>query len=82
MYKRIIAKQPAYGKFDLAVLPPTSSAARQHSFRVFHQVQLWRGINLTPTDWGWILKDDQLLPIPTLKAAAPDKLLHLIVLQL
>lgn len=77
-YKRIVAKQPVYAKFDLGILPPTSSAARQHSLRVFHQVQLWRGIQLPPADWGWKVDDDHLMPIASLRAAAPEKLLHLI----
>lgn len=33
---------------DLASLPPTESAAEQHSFRTFHQVQTWMGNNLDP----------------------------------
>jgi hypothetical protein len=37
-YKRIVAIQPIYAKFDLAIIPPTSCAARQHRLRVFHQV--------------------------------------------
>lgn len=77
-YKRLIAKQPVYAKFDLAILPPTSCAAREHSLRVFHQVQLWRGNQLPPTDWGWKVVEGQLVPITTLKAAAPAKLLKLI----
>ena len=78
IYKRLVAKQPVYAKFDLANLPPTSCAAREHSLRVFHQVQQWRGIQLPPTDWGWKLDGEHLLPITTLKAVAPQKLLNLI----
>ena len=33
-------------------LPPTSGAASCFSFRVYHQVQAWRGFDLPPTDWG------------------------------
>ena len=78
LYLRTIAKQKVCAKFDLATLPPTSAAARQHSFRVYHQVQQWRGIALDPTDWGWMLKDGDLTPLPTLREPAPDTLLHLI----
>lgn len=49
-YKKVIAKQPVYGKFDLSVLPPTSGAAKQQSYRVFHQVQSWHGVELPATD--------------------------------
>ncbi|KAF6214414.1 hypothetical protein GE061_000993 [Apolygus lucorum] len=34
--------------FSLASLPPTAAAARQHSLRVFLQVQLWKGIAMDP----------------------------------
>ena len=57
LYLRTIAKQKVCAKFDWATLPPTSAAARQHSFRVYHQVQQWRGVALNRTDWGWRLKD-------------------------
>ena len=78
LYLRTIAKQKVCAKFDLATLPPTSAAARQHSFRVFHQVQQWRGVALNPTDWGWRLTDGRLTPLPTLREPAPESLLHLI----
>ena len=77
-YKRHVAKQPTYAKFDLAILPPTSCAAREHSLRVFHQVQAWRGIQLPPTEWGWKLAEEHLIPIASLKAPAPQKLIKLI----
>lgn len=39
---------------DPQALPPTSSAAKYHSMRVFLQVQQWMGNNeLKPEDWGW-----------------------------
>ena len=36
-------------------LPPTSAAAKYHSFRVYLQVQEWKGsaAELHPRDWGW-----------------------------
>ena len=78
LYLRTIAKQKVCAKFDLATLPPTSAAARQHSFRVYHQVQQWRGVALNRTDLGWRLKDGRLTPLPTLREHAPESLLHLI----
>lgn len=33
-------------------LPPTSSSAMFHSFRVYHQVQEWMGNSLPPEEWG------------------------------
>ena len=49
---RTIAKQPAHARFELATLPPTSAPALQHSYRIFPQVQQWRGVDMNPTDWG------------------------------
>ena len=78
MYLRAIAKQPVHARFDLTTLPPTSAAARQHSFRSFHQVQQWRGINLDPINWGWKLENDRLRPITSLQEPVPPSLLHVI----
>ena len=78
-YLRTIAKQPVHARFDLATLPPTSAAARQHSYRTFHQVQQWLGNALDPTNWGWELKNDLLKPVTSLKEPVPASLLHLIV---
>ena len=54
-YMRTIAKQPDHATFDVATLPTTSAAARQHSFRVSHQVQQWMDVNMNATNWGWTL---------------------------
>ena len=78
LYLRTIAKQKVYAKFDLATMPPTSAAARQHSFRVYHQIQQWRGVALNRTDWGWRLNDGRLTPLPTLREPPLESLLHLI----
>ena len=34
-------------------LPPTSDAARFHSYKVYLQVQAWLGEEMEPTWWGW-----------------------------
>ena len=31
-------------------LPPNTDAAKYHSYRVFHQVQAWKAVNLDPND--------------------------------
>lgn len=62
----------------LSGLPPTSGAARQHSLRVFHQVQLWRGNILDPLLWGWRRISHSLLPIQTTDPPAPLKIMELI----
>lgn len=63
-------------------LPPTSSAARYHSYRVYFQVQEWATLGkepcLEPEDWGWELRDNQLLPVTTNQPPAPPDLLNMI----
>ena len=45
-------------------LPPTNSAAKYHSFRVYYQVQAWLGNEHLhkATDWGWELIKGNLHP--------------------
>ena len=35
--------------------PPTSSAAKYHFLRVYHQIQEWLFNPLDPSEYGWIL---------------------------
>lgn len=77
-YKQTIANQSVSMNFQLASLPPTSDAVRQHSYRAYLQVQSWLGNNLSPCDWGWSQSGNSLVPVTTLLPAAPDNLLHLI----
>lgn len=65
-------------KFDLSSLPPTTAAATQHIFRVYHQIQTWLGFHLDPTAWGWSLERNALVPIKTTKEPAPQELLKLV----
>ena len=47
-------------------LAPTSAAARYHSMRVYLQVQQWLVVcNMKETDWGWMTKDENLVPVMT-----------------
>ena len=59
-------------------LPPTSAATRYFSFRIYHQVQAWRGVDLPPTEWGWKVIGSSLIPIMTDKDVAPKALLEMI----
>ena len=79
LYLRSIAKQKVCAKFDLATLPLTSAAARQHSFMVYYQVQQWHGVELQVADWGWRLESGRLRPVPTLREPAPDNLPHMLM---
>ena len=59
-------------------LPPTESALKFHSYRVYLQIQSWKGNDLLPERWGWKLVDNELAPIPTDLPPAPQELLELI----
>jgi len=60
------------------VLPPTSAAAKFHSFRVFHQIQEWKGHKLDPERWGWKILDGKMVPIQSDAEVAPKCLLDLV----
>lgn len=64
--------------FSLVLLPPTESAAAQHCFRTYYQVQQWLGKELDPKDWGWHMKQNGLEPIQTNDILLPDSLLKII----
>ena len=66
---------------NLALLPPTSDAARMHSFRVYLQVQLWYGRDMDPLKWGWEMKAGNLQPIGSERPAAPPRLLKIIFFE-
>ena len=47
-------------------LAPTSEAARYHSMRVYLRVPQWLVVcNIKETDWGWMTKDENLVPVMT-----------------
>ena len=64
------------------VLPPTSAAAKYHSYRVFYQVQEWAclgtSLELMPEEWGFQLQRGQLLRVHTDISPAPEVLLNVI----
>ena len=67
-------------RIEPQTLPPTSAAAKYHSFRVFYQIVQWKGspVELLPEEWGWIVTENGIHPTPTDIAAAPDSLLKVI----
>lgn len=78
MYNRGIAQTAIHSSFKLEPLPPTSAAARQHSFRVYLQTQQWRGNELDALKWGWKHMNGKLAPHLTTLPAAPDEQLRII----
>ena len=59
-------------------LPPTTDAASFHSYRTYHQVQIWQGNDLPSTDWGWEESSVGLVPVRMSQSAAPESLLRTI----
>ncbi|KAJ8887374.1 hypothetical protein PR048_013589 [Dryococelus australis] len=77
MYIPLVKKPPNY-LMNLASLPPTSASAHQHSLRVYHQVQTWKGNIFSAKDWGWTVEQGQYKPVTSTLPPAPDILLHLV----
>ena len=61
--------------FAFETLPPTEGAAKQHAFRVYYQLQLWLSNCLNPTQWGWKVAKNHLVPIGTTDEPLPENLL-------
>ena len=61
---------------DVRTLPPTSAAAQEHSLRVNLQVKQWMGEHPDPTDWGWKLSGQQLVPVYAALPPAPLSVLR------
>ena len=61
-------------------LPPTASATKYHSLRVYYQIMTWMGkeTSLDATDWGWKTEANQFIPVMTDRNAAPDNLLKVV----
>ena len=59
------------------VLPPTSSAAKYHSMRVFCQVMQWKGREIDPTKWEWKITNNMMMPKYTDLPCAPEELLKI-----
>lgn len=75
---RLFIKAAASAKVNLSRLPPTQEAASFHSFRTYHQVQMWLGNEKDPTEWGWSKSTVGLVPVTTTSSPAPSNLLKLI----
>ena len=69
-------KGPVKKKVDHRRLPPTSSTAKYHSLRMYHQIQEWLFNPLDASEYGWILNSGgKYEPKYTDKAVAPPTLL-------
>jgi hypothetical protein len=80
-YKCFCEKVAASTKYvEPKSLPPTSAAAQQHSYRVYSQVQEWKGTDthLNPENWGWKVNGGTMIPIMTDLEPAPKAILEII----
>jgi len=77
--QRVSRKSVTSHSFQLKLLPPTSAAAKFHSYQTYLTVQGWLGnSDISATEWGWELIDGVLSPISTDRAAAPDRVLKIV----
>ncbi|XP_063542992.1 uncharacterized protein LOC134751504 [Cydia strobilella] len=72
------SKSVTRSRYDLACMPPSKEAVKQHMYRTYHQIQKWLGNDLPPTEWGWKLIENRLEPITFVAEVAPKELLVLI----
>ncbi|KAJ8898485.1 hypothetical protein PR048_003845 [Dryococelus australis] len=79
LYLRIIGCQFANQLCDPSVLPPTTAAAKEHSLRVYLQMQLWRGVPLSPSEWGCKIVNGEHTPVLTLQVAATEIIMKQII---
>ena len=80
-YKRQASSKSLTAKtgFELKALPPTSDAAKYHSYRAYYQVQQWLGNSeISSEEWGWTQTDQGLVPKVKDKAEVPDNVLKMI----
>ena len=61
-------------------LPPTAFACTFHSLQTYYQVMDWMGCSdeMDPSQWGWKVEGDKLVPIMTAQKLAPDALIKMI----
>ena len=78
MKSRKKAKSARFTHFHLSHLPPTSAAAKYHSYRAYYTVQQWLGRSLLPTEWGWQCSDGVLIPTLSDKPVASKSILCMV----
>ena len=61
-------------------LPPTTSVTNFHSRRTYLQVMQWmcKADGMDPTEWGWKVQGDTLVPLMMDTSPAPDALLKMV----
>ena len=72
-------RKAAAGVIKPEILPPTESAAAQHSLRAYLQTWDWmllQSMSLDPSGYGWMVGIQGYEPVPTLEPMAPEELLE------
>jgi len=68
-------------RFQPEKLPPAENAARMLAIRVHYQSAVWvtsDNTDLIPTDWGWKLQGNILVPIQSTGDCVPDHVLTVV----
>ncbi|CAH2085134.1 unnamed protein product [Euphydryas editha] len=76
-YNLFTASAAAFKKeVVLASLPPTESSLREHTKRVYYQIQIWLGNTLNAEEWGWRKTLFMMLPTMSTSDPAPQELIE------
>ena len=77
-YTEKVAK--SFSRVEPKSLPPTSAAAKYHSYRVFFQVCDWKNTEceLLAESWGWKITESGYYPIMSDLPPAPEELLQVV----
>jgi len=68
-------------RFKPETLAPSEGAASVHALRAHYQAVVWVSLGQTqldPTDWGWKLESNALVPVQLIGEVAPSDLLKII----
>ena len=77
--KQVSTKSLTSDGFRLELLPPTSAAAKFHSYRTYYTVQQWLGNDeVVATDRGWHFRDGMLHPIGADRPVAPERVMRIV----
>ena len=74
---RLISKKSynSYKSYAPEILPPT---AMFHSYRTYHQTQVWMAKKMDPLCWGYFIHKGRMMPVTMKQASAPPKLLKVV----
>ena len=78
LYEHKVCKSIAFVRPE--TLPPTPTAMKYHSLRVYLQIMQWRGLflQMRPEDWAWRISKGMYVPVITDIKAASDNVLKVI----